>query len=239
MRYLYVAALAVGALAFGATSAVAKTEPPNPHKFVGSPNAEPKVKGESETFTLKPFTVTCEKARSIKGGPALSFPSKTLTTTVKFSECEAEATVDKAEYELKAKFLTPVTFNFHANGAVEMGSGGTVKEGKLEGATAIEIALSGVFKCTIDVEPGIYPIQEVNKPEAEFGSAKYTNKEETIVKGKKSVLLKTLGITTALEKVPYELEGEFCEALPKTEFTNGQFEGSLVAEIKKGDISRE
>ena len=239
MRHLIAAALALVALAVGATAAFAKAEPPNPHNFVGSPNAEPKLTGEKQTFSLKPFTVTCEKAKSTKAGLTPSFPSKTLTTIVKFSKCEAEATLNKAEYELKAKFLSPVTFNFHANGSVELGTGGTVKEGKLEGAGTVEIALSGVFKCTIDISPGTFPIQAINKPESEFESAKFTNKEETIVKGKKSVLLKTLGIATELTKVPYELEGEFCEALPKVEWTNGTYTGSLVAEIKKGSIGRE
>jgi hypothetical protein len=60
-----------------------------------------------------------------------------------------------------------------------------------------------------------------------------------IEKGKTSVLEKKLGIATELTKLPYEIEGEFCEALPKTEFVNGTFEGSLLAEIKKGSIARE
>jgi hypothetical protein len=239
MRYLYAAALAVAALSIGVTSAVAKTEPPNPHNFVGSPNAEPKLAGETQSFALKPFTVTCEKAKSSKAGFVPTFPSKTLTTVLKFSGCEAEATIGKAEYELKAKFLSPVTFNYRANGSVEVGAGGTIKEGKLEGAGEIEIAVSGVFKCTIDIAPGTYPASALNKPEAEFEAAKYTNKEETKKKGNHEIVVKKLGISTALSKMPYEIEGEFCEALPKTEFTNGTYTGSLVAEIKKGNIGRE
>lgn len=238
MRHLFAAVVALLALAVGATAAVA-LEAPNPHKFVGSPNAEPKVTGGSENFAFKPFTVTCTQAKSTKAGLTPSFPSKTLTTTIKFSGCEAEATIGKAEYELKAKFLTPVTFNFHANGSVELGAGGTLKEGKLEGAKAVEIALSGVFKCTIDVAAGTFPAPALNKPEAEFEAVKFTNKEETIVKGKKSILLKSLGIASELTKMPYELEGEYCEALTKTEGTNGTYSGSLVAAIKKGSIGRE
>jgi len=239
MRHLFAAALALTALAVGAPAAFAKGgEPPNPHNFVGSPNTEPRLTGETQTFTLKPFTVTCETAKSSKAGLTPAFPSKTLTTVVRFSKCEAEATLFKAEYELKAKVLSPVTFNYHANGYVEFGAGGTVKEGKLEGAGEVEIALSGVFKCTIDIAPAIDPIQAINKPEAEFEIAKFTNKEETITKGKKSVVRKTLGISTELSKLTYELEGELCEALPKTEYLTGSFSGSLVAELKKGSIER-
>jgi len=239
MRHLFAAVVALLALAVGASAAFAKGEAPNPHKFIGSPNAEPKVTGEAQRFFFKPFTVSCEQAKSTKSGLTPTFPSKTLTTTIKFSGCEAEATIGKAEYELKAKFLTPVTFNFRANGSVELGAGGTLKEGKLEGAKAVEIALSGVFKCTIDVAAGTFPAAALNKPEAEFEAVKYNNKEETIVKGKKSILLKSLGISSELTKMPYELEGEYCEALPKPEGTNGTYSGSLVAAIKKGSIGRE
>ena len=168
-----------------------------------------------------------------------AFPSKTLTAVVKYSGCEAEATLNKAEYELKAKFLAPVTFNYRANGVVEIGSGGTVKEGKLEGAHEIEIAVRGPFKCAIDIAAGTYPTQAVKKPEAQFEAAKFTNTEETIEKGKTSVVVKKLAIGTALTKMPYELEGEFCEALPKTEYAAGGYTGSLVAEIKNGEIGWE
>ena len=168
-----------------------------------------------------------------------TFPTKTLTAVVKYSGCEAEAVIAKAEYELKAKFASPVTFNYHANGYVEIGAGGTVKEGKLEGAGEIEIAVKGPFKCVIDIPAGTYPTTALKKPEAEYEAAKFTNKEETIEKGKGSVVVKKLAISTALAKVPYELEGEFCEALPKTEFGSGTYAGSLVAEIKKGNIGWE
>ncbi len=238
MRQLFAAALALVALAVGATAAFAKPAP-NLHKFVGSPNAEPKFTGEGGEFALKPFTIVCEKTKAQKSGIVPTFPSKTLTAVVKFSECEAEALIGKAEYEMKAKFLTPITFNYHANGAVEIGSGGTIKEGKLEGAGAVEIAVSGAFKCTISLAPGTYPASFLNRPEGEFEAAKFTNKEEKIEKGKTSVVVKKLEIADDLTKMPYELEGEYCEALPKTEYTSGTFEGSMLAEIKKGSISRE
>jgi hypothetical protein len=241
MRRSLAPALAVSVLALAAAPAVAKkkAEPLNPHKFVGTVNAEPRFAGESAEFGLKPFTITCEKAKSTSSGVTPTFPSKTLTAVVRYSGCEAEATLNKAEYELKAKFLSAVTFNYRANGVVEVGAGGTVKEGKLEGAGEIEIAVKGPFKCTIDIEAGTYPVNSLKKPEAEFEAAKFENEEETIEKGKGSVVVKKLAINTALTKMPYELEGEFCEALPKTEYTTGTYSGSLVAEIKKGDIGWE
>ncbi len=240
MRFPTAVAAAIAALAVGAAPAVAqKTEPPNPHNFTGSPNAEPKFVGETQEFLLKPFTVTCETAKSKASGVTPTFPSKTLTAVLKYSGCEAEATIGKAEYELKAKFVSPVTVNYRANGVVEIGSGGTVKEGKLEGAGPIEIAVKGAFKCTIDIEAGTYPAAALKKPEKEFEAAKYTNLVETVEHGKKTEEVKKLEIATNLTKLPYEIEGEFCEALPKTEFTGGTYEGSLVAEIKKGDIGWE
>jgi hypothetical protein len=241
IRRSLASALAVAALALAATPAVAtKTEPPNPHKFVGSANVEPKFVGEGAEFALKPFAITCEKAKSTTAPLTPMFPSKTLTAVVKYSGCEAEATISKAEYELKAKFLQPVTFNYHANGVVEVGAGGTVSEaGKLEGAGPIEIAVKGPFKCTIAIAPGTYPAKALKKPEAEYEAATFTDKEETVEKGKGTIVIKRLGISTTLTKMHYELEGEFCEAMPKTEFTAGSSTGSLVAEIKKGGISRE
>lgn len=240
MRRSLAPALAVLALALAATPAVAhKAELPNPHKFIGSENVAPRFNGEEEEFVLKPFTITCEKVKSTSSGVTPTFPSKSLTAVVKISGCEAEATLNKAEYELTAKVLEPVTFNYRANGVVEMGSGGTVNEGKLEGAGPIEIAVKGPFKCVIDIEPGTYPAKALKKPEGEFEAAKFTNVEETIENGKGPVVVKKLDISTALTGMPYELEGEFCEALPKTEYTNGSSSGSLVAEIKKGDLSWE
>jgi hypothetical protein len=240
MRRSLAPVMALSVLAIAAAPAVAaKTEPPNPHQFLASANVEPKFAGEGGEFVLKPFTITCEKSKSAPSTQVPTFPSKTLTAIVKYSACEATATLGKAEYELKASFREPVTLNYHANGVVEVGAGGTVTEGKLEGAGEIEIAVKGPFKCTVDIAPGTYPSKSVNKPEADYEAATFTNAEETIEKGKTSIVVKRLEIGTALTKIPYELEGEFCEALPKTEYTTGTYEGSLVAEIKKGQISWE
>jgi hypothetical protein len=240
MRRSLAPALALLVLALVAAPAVAqKTEPPNPHNFIGSGNAAPRFAGETQEFNFKPFAITCEKAKSTTSGAAQTFPSKTLSAVVKYSDCEAEATLNRSEYELKAKFVTPVTLNYRANGVVEIGSGGTIAEGKLTGAGPIEIAVKGAFKCTIDVAAGTYPANSLKKPEAEYEAATFTPEEETVVKGKNSTVVKKLGISTALTKMPYEIEGEFCEALPKTEFTGGSYTGSLQAEIKKGDLSWE
>jgi len=240
MRRSLASALTVSALALAAAPAVAhKTEPPNPHKFLGSENIEPRFSGEAQELALKPFTITCEKVKSTTSGVTPAFPSPALTAVLKYSGCEAEAKLNKAEFKLKAKFLGPVTFNYRANGVVEVGSGGTVKEGRLEGAGEIEIAVKGPFKCTIDIPAGTYPAKALKKPEAEYEAATFSNMEETIEKGKHSMIVKKLGISTALTKVPYTLSGEFCEAMPKTEFKSGSYSGSLVAELKKGSIGRE
>jgi hypothetical protein len=238
MRRSLTAGVAAFALALAATPALAlKTEPPNPHHFVGSEAKEPRLSGETAEFGLKPFTVTCSKERSTTSGVTPTFPSKTLTAVIKYSGCEAEAKVGKAEYELKAR-LAPVTFNYRANGVVEVGSGGTIKEGKLEGAGPIAISVKGAFKCTIDIAAGTYPAAALKKPEAEFEAAKFENKEETVEHKKVMETIKKLAINTALTKLPYKFEGEFCEAFSKTE-GNGTYTGSLLAEIKKGSISWE
>ena len=234
-------ALALAALALLLTAvpaAAVKIEPPNPHKFVGTATAPPTFTGEGE-FALKPFNITCEKVKSTSSGVLPTFPSTTLTAIVKYSGCTAEGTIARAEYELKARVPAAVTFNYHANGVVEVGSGGTVTNGKLEGAGPVEIAVSGPFKCTIAIAAGTYPTKSLKKPEAQYEAATFLNEEETVVRGKTSELVKKLAISTALTKLPYALGGEFCEALPKTEYTGGSASNSLLAQIKKGDISWE
>ena len=230
-------ALAVAAIAASPTAAGAhKTAEPNPHQFVGTAGASPRFSGESAELNLKPFTVTCEKE---KGSSSSTLPSKTLTTVVKFSDCEAEATLHGAEYELKAKFTSPITLNYHANGVVEIGSGGTVTEGKLEGAGPVEIAVKGAFKCVIAIEAGTYPAKSVKKPEAEYTAATYTDEEVAAEVHKQPVSYEKLNIATALTKLPYDLEGEFCEEMPKTEYKAGTFTSSLLGEVKKGSVGWE
>jgi hypothetical protein len=232
-------ALALAALLLTAAPAGAvKVEPPNPHTFVGSASVPPTITGEGE-FALKPFNIVCEKVKSTSSGLTPTFPSTTFTAIVKYSGCEAEGTVARAEYELKAKVPTPVTYNFHANGVVEFGSGGTVTNGKLEGAGPVEIDVSGPFKCTISIAPGTYPTKSLKKPEAQYETATFLPEEETVEKHKTPEVVKKLAISTALTKLPYELGGEFCEALPKTEYASGTSSSSLLAQIKNGDISWE
>jgi hypothetical protein len=56
-----------------------------------------------------------------------------------------------------------------------------------------------------------------------------------IEKGKKAGTTQTkLAIDTALTKMPYEFEGEFCEAFSKTEGKTGTYSGALLAELPKG-----
>jgi hypothetical protein len=242
-RSLLALALAASTLAAAAQPALAHKvrQAGVAHKFTGSEAAEVRASGSGvQEFVYGPFTVTCEKARSIKTGTMTSWPSESFLVQMKYSECEATAALhNMEELELKAKFLTPVSLVYHANGFVEAGAGGTLTGGKLVGASAIEIALGGVFKCTIDVEPGTFPVKAIKKPEEMFEAASYKVEETTIEKGKKTSVRKTLAIKTALAKMTYELEGEFCEALSKTEGRTGSYTGSLLAELPKGSLGWE
>jgi hypothetical protein len=240
MRRASVIALAVSLLSLAAAPAGAKkVEAPNPHQFTGSGTAEPRFTGESQEFKLKPFAITCEKAKSAASGVAPAFPSKTLTAVIKYAGCSATAKIGKTEFELKAKFHSAITFNFRANGVVEAGAGGTVKEGKLEEAGPIELSVTGPFKCSIEIAPGTFPATALKKPEAEFEAATYTNEETTVEKRKKMVVEHKLGIAAALTRLHYTLGGTFCEALPKTESGTGAYAGSLLGEIKNGSLGRE
>lgn len=234
-RHLLAAMLAGATLAVAASPAIAVA-----HTFTGSESAAPKFAGETEEFVLKPFTVSCEAAKSSKTSTPPTFPTSSLLAEVKFSKCSATATLGgTGEHELKARFAAPVDINFHANGYVEIGSGGKVTAGKLEGAQPIEILFSGEFKCSVDIEPGIFPLKAEKRPEETYEAAKYTPEEVTVQKGKKVVVKHKLAIALALSKMPYEIEGEFCETFSKTEGKAGSYTGKLLAELPKGNLGWE
>jgi len=242
-RLLLAPVLAASVMSIAAAPALAhkKAQAAVAHKFTGSEAVEVRAKGTSEQdFTFGPFEVSCEKAKSLKGSGTATWPSQNLFVQMKFSGCEAVAALHgMEELELKAKFLTPVSLNYNANGFVEFGSGGTINGGKLEGAGEVEIAVSGAIKCTIDVEPGIFPIRAEKKPEEQYEAATYKVEEFPFEKGKKTGIQDKLAIGTTLAKMPYELEGEFCEALSKTEGRSGAYSGSLQAELPKASLGFE
>jgi hypothetical protein len=242
-RSLLAPVLAVSALALAATPALAhKSEQAvNTHKFTGSSQVPVRAAGTGEQdFSFGPFAVTCESAKSVKGIGTSTWPSETLFVEMKYSGCEATATLHGVgELELKAKFLSPLSLNYHSNGFVEAGAGGTVVGGKLEGAGEVEIALSGPFKCTIDVEPGTFPLKAIKKAEEQYEAAQYKVEEVTIEKGKKTSVENKLAIATALTKLTYEFEGEFCEAFSRTEGKSGSYSGALLAELPKASLGFE
>ncbi len=242
MRRLFGAhALAACMLVVGAAPALARglTDAAGPQQFLGSETAEPRFTGSGQQeFAFKPFTVTCEVAKSTKTGVTPQWPSQSLFAEIKFSGCTASAKLHGMEgLELKAKFLTPVQLNFDANGFVEAGAGGKPADGKLAGAGSIEIALSGAFKCTIDVEAGSFPAKAVKEPGEVYEAAQFKLEEVKLEKGKKTGVEDKLAIATALSKMDYTLEGEFCEALSKTEGKTGTYDGDLLAELPKGDLN--
>gem|GEM_PF-1692987 len=206
-------------------------------KFTGTEMAEARLAATgAQRFTFGPFTVACEQAKSVKSGAAQSWPSVSLFAELRFSGCSAVAKLPRlGELELKAKFLAPVDLNFNANGFVEAGAGGKPANGGLDGAGPIEIALSGPVKCTIDVEAGTFPGQAIKRPGAAYDAALY-KPEVKLGEAGRAGAKDELGITTALSRMAYELEGEFCEAFPKTEGRAGSYSGSLLAELPKGGL---
>lgn len=244
MRRLLLAP-ALGASALGIVAASAQAHPPTQvatkHEFTGSEQIEVRAAASgAQKFTFGPFAITCERAKTVAGHGTASWPSETLFVQVKYSGCSAVASLrDMSELHLKAKFVTPLSLNYHANGFVEAGAEGTPTSGKLEGAKAAEIALSGPFRCTIDVAPGTFPSRALRKPEEQFEAATYKVEETKIEKGKHKGVQDKLAITTALSKMAYELEGEFCEALSKTEGVSGAYDGTLLAELPKASLGFE
>jgi streptogramin lyase len=229
-------ALAACVLALVAVPAAAQKAAGVSDSFIGSVAAEPRfVSMGSQQFAFKPFTVSCAQAKSTKSGLTPEWPAQSLFAEVVFSGCMANAELHGiGDLELKARFLTPVELNFNANGFVEAGAGGKPVDGKLGGAGAIEIALTGAIKCTIDVEAGTFPAKALKEPGEEYEAATY--KPEEVELGTKPNVEDKLAITTNLSKMNYALEGEFCEALSKTEGKSGAYDGGLLAELPKSSL---
>ncbi len=166
-RLLPSAILVAWLLSVVAAPAVASKAASVSYKFTGSEAAEPRLAGTGgQQFVFKPFTVSCEQAKSDQDGPdqlrgrrKACSPKSSSRAAPRRRSCPGSD-----ELELKAEFFSPVDLNFNANGFVEAGAGGKPANGKLEEAGPVQIALSGAFKCTINVAAGTFPAKALKKP---------------------------------------------------------------------------
>jgi hypothetical protein len=87
MRRLALAAVLVACvLAVMATPAIAHKVAGVSDRFTGSEAVEPRFTSPgTQDFAFKPFTVTCEQAKSAKTGLIPAWPAESLFAEVKFS----------------------------------------------------------------------------------------------------------------------------------------------------------
>lgn len=213
------------------------------HQFTGSVSEEVRAQGVgAQEFAFKPFTITCEKAKSTKTEDDVTFPSPTLYLAVAYSDCLTKnAKFHKVELPpVKTRFLAPVDLEFHANGFVESGAE-SESTSAVENAGAVEIAMKGSFKCTISWAPQTIPVKAIKKPAEQFESALFEKDEEATENLKRFPLgvQDKLLIKSDLKKMTFELSEGICEEFESTEGKTGSYVGTLSAELKKGNLGWE
>lgn len=230
------AALALTACAFAISAAPALA-----HEFVSSPVGKTKVVGVGEqVFKLGPFTIRCARAKSTKANRTNESPSNLFFAQVKLTKCGTDAELGSEEIELKTRFLTPVAFEYHANGFANFGEGLEETEGMVHftgGAVEIKVA---AIKCLVFIEEQTIPGRAVNKPNEEYSAAKFESKgfkvnpSERFPLGEQQKMI----ITDEFNKMTFEYGEGQCESFkrPEEELKNGRFKGQFVAEVVKGDL---
>jgi len=229
-RMTFGLAAVVGTLAVTAAPAVA-------HEFIASSVGALKGVGVGEQyFHFGPFKITCLGAKS--EGNITATVSPKLFVQTKFKECTFPTYPSAGNKEdviyLRAKFLTPVDFEYHAGGAIESGSENEEEE-KLLGGT-IELKLQAA-KCIIAWPEQIFPARAKN-PEGEFPAATYSNEEVATKKLKEfpSGFRRRVLISNELKQISYELLEGQCEGFTKTEGKVAGYTGKLREERTDGSL---
>src|SRR4051812_30675552 len=186
-----------------------------------STGGETKAKALGIQFwKLAAFHISCEKA---VGNSGLTTPleSESFFTQVKYKACTTAAKIGVNEITLKTKFLTPVAFEYNANGLfVEIGpEGEELTEGSIiikEGAIEIKIpALAREGEnCIITIPYQRLPVKKVKVP---YEEAQFNN------------IPPRMEITNSLQHIHFEFEGGQCEEFVKTEeeLHSGKYEGAM------------
>jgi hypothetical protein len=136
--------------------------------------------------------------------------------------------------------MTPVDFEFHANGFVETGAE-SESSSEVENAGAVEVSMKGAFKCIISWEPQTIPVKALKKPAGQFEAALFEKDEEKVENLKRfplGVQDKVL-IKSDLKSMDFELDEGICEEFEATEGKTGSYAGTLRAQLNKGNLGLE
>lgn len=237
------------ALAIAAVPAMAEAGHFEATKLGKTPISEEtpgKTKGEGvgvQTFKFGGLHIECNKAKA--KGTVTQEEFNDFVTEVVYSECFLEDKFGPKEIgHLKTRFNggKPVTYVYHHNGFVEVG---TEVEEEEEGNVKISggestFAVSGL-KCTITWPAQTIPVKAIKKPEEEYSSATYSNTEvsQTNLKLFPTGFQKRMLITNNFKKLEYSVSNGVCEEFEKQEGKTGAAAGQIEEQVIGGNLSFE
>lgn len=202
------------------------------HRFTGERPGEPRIEGVAwQQFYFEPFTITCERAGSVRSGNVMSLPSETLYVSVKYSDCTIPAgSLHKHERKpIAVRFTSPVDLEYHANGFVESGAGSESKS-EIKNAGAVELSLRSA-KCVISWAPQTTPSQALQNPMEEFDAATFEHEEIEYGPPEFEADKDGVRIHNDLTGMTYSIQGALCGDPEPVVGTTGAYRGILVAEL--------
>jgi hypothetical protein len=230
------AATAMGEKVFRATRLPKPISEVEPGKTAGNQTSQ-------QAFKFGPFHIKCEKAHSTGIVDKETF--KDFAIQIKFGKCLTEAHFGTFLGGLKTTFNEnkPIGFVYHINGFAEVGEAPEGTEVTISGGEAnFKIAAK---ICKINWPAQTVPAKAVKEPESEFSAAVYSNTDVPNESLKKfpSGLQRKLNIANEFKGMEYEMEegqcvgeGGFEEEVNKSEGKTGRYEGSLVEEVRGGNL---
>jgi hypothetical protein len=203
----------------------------------------------SQVLNFGAFTIECNattKAKTVGEGAITWEFNPTFATEIKFTKCLTKAKFGNFTGGISTNFNggLPMKILYHINGFAQIGTGETFTEVEVGGGEA-SLKISGKI-CKINWPAQTVPAAAIKKPEEEYSSAVYSNKEVTVAKSQKfpEGIQKKLIIANEFKRMKWSYEsgqcvgeGGFEEEAKVTEGTSGKWTGILEEEVTGGNLS--
>lgn len=209
------------------------------------------VGGEfSQVLSFGAFTIKCNAKTQAKvvgeGAIAWEF-NPTFATEIKFYKCLTVAKFGNFTGGIPTRFNEglPMKIVYHINGFAEIGTGETETEVEVGGAEASFKVANKI--CKINWPAQTVPAAAIKKPEGEYSSAVYSNKEvevpATQIKKFPTGFQKRLIIANEFKRMKWSYEsgqctgeGGFEEEAKVQEGVSGHWIGTLEEEVTGGNL---
>lgn len=227
--YFLIGVTLAASLAVGAASSSA-------HVFTGERPKEPEVWNVAEQqLVFPPFTVTCQRAASLKSGNVVAFPAPTLFVELRYRGCKALAASlpGKLKRGVGASFGGPVDFEFGADGWVAVGADSESSH-ELEGAKPVEIAMRAI-RCTIVWNAQTTPAGAPGEAGSEYDAASYERESFEFGPPEIGEEKEGLRIQNRYGGMEYSLSGPGCGAFEGVQANGGTYGGMMVADLRGND----